>query len=162
ILYAGALYSSRSPEPFLTGFARFVSRHPDARFVIAGGSSDLDLPAMIARHGLTGWVALLGRLPHEEVLGRMQSASALLAIQSPADDVHVPGKLFEYIGARRPILAVSQPCEVTELVNKNNLGWVAEPNAESVAATLAMAYRAWRAGTAATAPAERFAVGEQT
>ena len=92
----------------------------------------------------------------------MQTASVLLTIQSPADDVHVPGKLFEYIGARRPILAVSQPCEVTELVSKNNLGWVAEPNAESVAATLALAYRAWRAGTAATAPAERFAVGEQT
>jgi glycosyltransferase involved in cell wall biosynthesis len=158
VLYAGALYSSRSPEPFLAGFARFVKTHP-ARFVIVGGSTDLDLPAMIARHGLTAHVELVGRVEHAESLRWMQRASVLLAIQSPDDSIHVPGKLFEYIGARRPILAVSRPCEVAEMITEHQLGWVAEPDAESVAARLAEAY-AERHRTIAAA--ERFSVRETT
>jgi glycosyltransferase involved in cell wall biosynthesis len=161
VLYAGALYSSRSPEPFLAGFAQFIKRQPDARFVILGGSSDLDLPAMIARHGLSERVELPGRVSHAEALRRMQSAAALLAVQSPDDDVHVPGKLFEYIGARRPILAMSRPCEVAEMIAQHRLGWVAEPQPAAVAARLAEAYQTWRSGAAPPA-AERFSVREST
>ena len=156
ILYTGALYSSRSPEPFLAGFAKFASRHPEARFEIAGGSSDLNLPEMVARHGLTGKVALLGRLPHGEVLQKMQTAGALLAIQSPEDDVHVPGKIFEYMGARRPIFAVSRPCETAELAAQ--AGIVAAPEAGEIDAKLEELFRR---GSAATMP-EKFSVHEAT
>jgi glycosyltransferase involved in cell wall biosynthesis len=159
VVYAGALYSSRSPEPFLAGFAQFVKQHSDARFVIVGGSPDLDLPAMVQRHGLTGHVELTGRVSHGEALRRMQAASVLLAVQSPDDDVHVPGKIFEYLGAGRPVLAVSRPGEVAELIAEHKLGWVAEPNAESVAAKLAEAYRD---PSLAARARERFSVREAT
>jgi glycosyltransferase involved in cell wall biosynthesis len=162
ILYAGALYSSRSPEPFLAGFAQFVKKHPDARFVIVGGSSDLDLPSMIAKHQLTGHVELVGRVAHEDALRRMQSATILLAVQSPEDDVHVPGKLFEYIGARRPLLALSRPCETAELITQYRLGWVAEPEPAAVATRLDEAYQAWKSNTMPQPAAERFSVRETT
>ena len=162
VVYAGALYSSRSPEPFLGGFAQFVKQQPTARFVIVGNSSDLDLPAMVARHGLEKNVELPGRVPHAEALRRMQSATVLLAVQSPDDSIHVPGKLFEYMGARRPILAMSRPCEVAEMITQNELGWVAEPEANAVAARLAEAYQAWGANALPTPKAERFTVRETT
>ena len=162
VMYAGALYSSRSPEPFLAGFAPFAKQHPETRFVILGGSNDLDLPAMVARLGLIGQVELPGRVAHEEALRRMQSATVLLAVQSPEDDVHVPGKLFEYLGARRPILAVSRPCETTELITRHQLGWVAEPEPAAVLARLTEAYRLWQTNTLPAAAAERFSVRETT
>jgi len=162
VVYAGALYSSRTPEPFLAGFAQFLKTHPTARFSIVGGSPDLDLPAMIVRQGVTGAVDLVGRVAHAEALQRMQAATVLLAVQSSEDSIHVPGKLFEYIGARRPILAVSRPCEVAELITQHRLGWVAEPDPASVAARLTEAYRAWETNQLPVPVADQFSVREIT
>lgn len=169
VLYAGAFYGSRSPEPFLAGFARFVNeQHLEAdasRFVIIGGSFDLDLAGMIARYGLTAHVELVGQISHGEALRRMQGATALLLVQSPEDAIHVPGKLFEYMGAGRPIFAVSKPCEVAEMISNNQLGWVAEPDAAAIAAKLAEAYAIWRVrghAPLATQAAERFGINGTT
>jgi glycosyltransferase involved in cell wall biosynthesis len=120
---------------------------------------------MAKRHGIESSVHLAGRVPHTESLRRMQSATALLAVQSPEDDVHVPGKLFEYIGARRPIFAMSRPCETADLIVRNNLGWVADPEEASVAEKLAEAYAAWQArGHAGLALqlADQFGIQERT
>ena len=169
VLYAGALYSSRSPEPFFAGWARFLAQHrltpADAEFVIVGGSPDLDLSAMAKRHGVEPSFRLVGRVSHAEALRRMQAATVLLAVQSPEDDVHVPGKLFEYIGARRPLLAMSRPCETAETILGDKLGWVAEPEEASVAAGLSEIYEAWkRRGHHGLAlqTAEQFGIRERT
>ncbi len=167
VLYAGALYSSRSPVPFFEGWARFLKQceiHPGAaEFTILGGSSDLDLAGLARHHGVEKSVQLIGRVAHVEALRRMQSATALLAIQSPEDDIHLPGKLFEYAGARRPILAISRPCETAEIITGNGLGWVVEPDAAAVAAKLVEVYGLWRetghAGLG-TQSADRFSIGE--
>ena len=169
VLYAGALYSSRSPVPFLDGWGRFMAQQqltPDtAEFVILGGSSDLDLAAMARQYGVEQSVKLAGRVTHVEALRRMQAATVLLAIQSPDDDVHLPGKLFEYAGARRPMLAVSRPCETAEIITNNQLGWVVEPDAAAVAAKVAEVYALWKekghAGLA-TQSADKFSIGEST
>ena len=60
------------------------------------------------RHGLGQRVELVGRVPRAQALRRMQSATMLLAVRSRYDSIHVPGKIFEYIGARRLILAMSR------------------------------------------------------
>ena len=120
---------------------------------------------MTRQQNVEPYVEMLGRLPHREALGRMQSATALLTIQSPEDDVHVPGKLFEYIGARRPIFAISQPCEVADMVAHHQLGWVAEPEPTAIAVKLDELYAAWKTrghAALAVAAADRFSVRETT
>jgi hypothetical protein len=120
---------------------------------------------MAKRHGIEQSVHLAGRVSHAEALRRMQGATALLAVQSPDDDVHVPGKLFEYIGARRPIFAMSRPCETAEMIMDEQLGWVAEPEEASVAARLAETYSAWKTrghDGLAIQSAERFGIRERT
>jgi len=140
VLYAGAVYSSRSPEPFFAGFAKFVKQRglppAQAEIVWLGESPDLDLRAMAQRTGVEAFVRLEGRVAHAEALRRMRAATVLLTIQSPEDNIHVPGKLFEYVGSGRPILALAQPCEVAELVQRHHLGWVCAAEADAVAATL--------------------------
>jgi len=120
---------------------------------------------MAKRHGIEQSVHLAGRVSHAEALRRMQGATALLAVQSPEDDVHVPGKLFEYIGAHRPIFAMSRPCETAEMIVRHNLGWVADPEEKSVAVRLSEVYAAWQtrghAGLALQS-AERFGVRATT
>ncbi len=140
VLYAGAVYSSRSPEPFFAGFAQFVRQRglspEQAEIVWLGDSPDLDLRGMAERAGVTAFVQFVGRVAHAEALQQMRTASVLLTIQSPEDNIHVPGKLFEYVGAGRPILALAQPCELADLVRRHGLGWVCEAQADAVAATL--------------------------
>ena len=169
VLYTGALYSSRSPVPFLDGWSRFMAQHQltpmTAEFSILGGSSDLDLAAMARQYGVEKSVVLAGRVTHVEALRRMQAATVLLAIQSPEDDVHLPGKLFEYAGARRPILALSRPCETAEIITQNQLGWVVEPDAAAVAAKLAEVYALWKEkghAQLATQSGDKFSIGEST
>jgi glycosyltransferase involved in cell wall biosynthesis len=154
LMYVGALYSSRSPEPFLAGLAGFIQQRKltptQIEWLLLGGSPDLDVAGLAERHGLRDYVTLAGQVPHAEAMRRMQEASALVAIQSPEDDVHIPGKLFEYIGARRPILLVAQDCEVARIVRQNQLGVVAAPNAGAVTEAMAQLYAQWEAGGVTT------------
>ncbi|MEI6084962.1 MAG: glycosyltransferase [Verrucomicrobiota bacterium] len=140
VLYAGAVYSSRSPVPFFAGFERFVKERgltpAQAEIVWLGESPDLDLRQMAEQCGVASYVHFAGRVGHATALKRMRKASVLLTIQSPADNIHVPGKLFEYIGAGRPILALAQPCEVAELVQRHELGWVCAAQPAAVAGML--------------------------
>ena len=105
VLYTGALYSSRSPVPFLDGWARFLAQcqlTPDtAEFTIFGGSSDLDLAGLARQYGVEQSVKLTGRVTHVETLRQMQAATVLLAIQSPEDDVHFP---VSYLNTPVPVV----------------------------------------------------------
>ena len=79
--------------------------------------------------------------------------------------MHLPGKLFEYAGARRPILALSRPCETAEIITQNQLGWVVEPDAAAVAAKLAEVYALWKEkghAALATQSGGRFSINEST
>ena len=63
---------------------------------------------LIERYGLQGVVALQGVIPRNEALQRQQDAQILLLLgwANPQETGQHTGKLFEYFGARRPILAV--------------------------------------------------------
>ncbi len=154
LMYVGALYSSRSPEPFLAGLAGFIQQRKltptQIEWLLLGGSPDLDVAGLAERYGLREYVTLAGQVSHAEAMRRMQEASALVAIQSPEDDVHIPGKLFEYIGARRPILLVAPDCEVARIVRQNQLGVVAAPNAAAVTEAVGHLYAQWEAGGVTT------------
>jgi glycosyltransferase involved in cell wall biosynthesis len=67
----------------------------------------------------------------------------------PGAEGIVPGKVFEYIGSRRPVLAVGPEGAVAELVRTTGAGWVLPRNDVSgIADAVASLYEEWsRAGT---------------
>ncbi len=56
-----------------------------------------------------------GHVRYNEALERMQTADILLLLDAPGRRVGIPAKLFEYFGARRPILALADP--------EGDVGW---------------------------------------
>jgi hypothetical protein len=72
------------------------------------GSKDTWLPALIERYGLQGVVEVNGVIPRSEVLQRQTESQILLllAMNIATDEGCYPGKLFEYLAARRPIMAI--------------------------------------------------------
>jgi len=61
-------------------------------------------------------------LPYREALSAMRAASALLLVngRDPADDVFVPGKLFDYVMACRPTLFVGGHGDAREIVARTS------------------------------------------
>ena len=59
------------------------------------------------RHGVTRWISVLPGVPREDAVTAQTRAAALLHVTWGREQKGlVPAKLFEYLGAGRPILAV--------------------------------------------------------
>jgi glycosyltransferase involved in cell wall biosynthesis len=72
--------------------------------------------------GLEGVVEFASHLPRRDCLQEMLDASALLIVQ-PVTTVSIPAKLYEYMAAGRPILALAEPGgETADLVTRSGAG----------------------------------------
>ena len=157
IVHAGMLTQRRSATPFLEAVARVVASDPGLRTglrveFIGPREDENELSA--ARLQLGDVVAFRDPLPHSEILRTERAAHILLLVKhdNPRYDGLVPGKLYEYIGLRRPVLALAPPGEARDLVTSLRRGEVASP---SDAGEIERALRAMiahhRAGTLETA-----------
>jgi hypothetical protein len=118
-LHAGQLYEGhRDPRPFLEALVDLLRaklvRHEEIS-VDFYGASDPWLEGEVARFGLRSVVHLRGKRSRDEILHLERSASRLLVVtgRGPNEVGTYTAKLFEYLGARRPIVALGGPQERT-------------------------------------------------
>lgn len=113
ILHAGELYAGRDPRPLLDAIASLkgnIPCLPDFKVTFLGRHkwSGLDLPGEIKSRGCEDVVELIEHLPYADAKQRMVDAGILLLLDSPGRLAGVPAKLYEYVGSRRPILALAE------------------------------------------------------
>ncbi|HEX5132398.1 MAG TPA: glycosyltransferase [Candidatus Krumholzibacteria bacterium] len=152
IVHAGMLTLRRSAVPFLEALRALQDRRPDARGNIdvefAGAREDENDRAA-ARLGLTDCVRFVDTVAHTDMLRRERAAHILLLIKhaDPRYNGLVPGKLYEYIGLRRPVLALVPPGEALELVRSLRRGETVDPaDAAAISRVLEHLYDLHRAG----------------
>jgi glycosyltransferase involved in cell wall biosynthesis len=148
ISYTGAMYANRSPHQFFQGLRVFLDRAGltpgQCRFRWAGPISGIDdLDEIQERTGVRPYLDFDGQVPHREALRLLGESDAALLVQAPHDAIHIPGKLFEAMGARVPLLALAYPCEVTEIIERCRAGIVCPHTAPSVAEALDRFYHLW-------------------
>ncbi len=89
-------------------------------------------------------------------MARLLSADVALLIvdDMPASKGVLTGKLFEYIGARKPVLALAPPeGEAARLILDNGLGWVVAPgDLEGAIRALREIFARWEDGRLPTPP----------
>jgi glycosyltransferase involved in cell wall biosynthesis len=108
VTYAGVFWADRVPDHFLLALQELFKEKPkargriEARFV--GKFRDQNLK-LVTRLGLQDAVTVLGYLPHSECVREMRNSDVLW--MTVGDDVGSPGKTYEYIGARKPILGLA-------------------------------------------------------
>lgn len=153
VTHCGMLTLGRSAGPFLEGLAALKRRSPaaaaDIRVVFIGARESAN-EEWVRRLGLEGAVVFEDNLPHRECIARERRSHALLLIKHDDERYRglVPGKLFEYIGARRPILAVVPNGEAADLVKDLRRGETARiGDPEGIAVALETMYARHRAGT---------------
>ena len=113
ILYLGTLYWKRNPRLFLRGLALVKERlglTPDDVMVDFVGNCRSfgaeSVEAMVEELGLTGFVRFHDWLRFDEAQRLLDDATLLLLL-AQEQPVQVPNKLYEYLGTRKPILAVA-------------------------------------------------------
>jgi glycosyltransferase involved in cell wall biosynthesis len=134
----------RSPYFFLRGLRRFADQHPALaerlRVTFAGVSPDW-LPDMLRDTGTESLVELLGWVNHHDAAALARTADALLLTSAKViggRDYSVAGKLFEYVGARRPVLGVLTDGAMRDLLTASGLGVLADPDdTDAVASAIA-------------------------
>ena len=118
LLHTGELYAGRDPRPLFDALKTLIDENPRiaaewrVRFVgqvtAKCFESGFDLAGEIERRGLARVVELAGQMPYRQTLEAMCDADALLLVDSPGRRMGVPAKLYEYLGAGRPVLALAE------------------------------------------------------
>jgi hypothetical protein len=152
IVHAGMLTQRRSAAAFLEALAAFLSRRPEARDDIevefVGAREDANDRAA-ERLGLTDRVRFRDSIAHDDALRLEREAHVLLLIKHADSryDGLVPGKLYEYIGLRRPILALAPAGEARGWVESLGRGETAAPDRpDEIAAKIETLYDRYRSG----------------
>jgi glycosyltransferase involved in cell wall biosynthesis len=134
LLHAGSLYGARDPSPLFRAVSRAVSNGAvdPSRFRIRligrVGVPGVDLVRLVRELGIEEIVQFVPHLPRRQVLQEMVDASALLVVQ-PITKLSIPGKLYEYLAAGRPILALAEPDgDTAALVRRTPAGVVVRPD----------------------------------
>ncbi len=112
LLHSGVIYpSERDPLPLFEAIAALM-----ANGVIVPGKFELRLRAtghdelmraLIDRCGIAAVVSLAPHVAYRDALREMLSTGGLLILQASNCNHQVPAKLYEYLRARRPILALT-------------------------------------------------------
>jgi glycosyltransferase involved in cell wall biosynthesis len=135
IVHTGAFFGQRTPRPFLTAVRNLLDRRPDLRGQVlvrfVGDMRESDR-AWARDLGIDGAWEETGFLPYRDAIAAQREADALLLLIPHAGgrgDTVISGKVYEYLAARRPILAAVPPNGVAAaLVESAGAGEVADPD----------------------------------
>ena len=132
ILYAGELYEGkRDPYKLFEAMGKLGSLANDVKILLytAEGMNSLEGKhlAIIEKHGLQDNVNCHKYIPQSELINIQLGVDILLLLrwENPKEDGVVAGKLFEYIGAEKPILSIgSITGEAADIIRDNDFGVV--------------------------------------
>ncbi|MEM8848123.1 MAG: glycosyltransferase family 4 protein [Bacteroidota bacterium] len=111
ISHIGSLLTGRNPKNFWTVLKELVTNNKDfekavqVQLIGVVGEEVMD---SIANFGLSDYVDFMGYVSHENVLQLQQRTQVLLLLEIDSEETKgiIPGKLFEYFNAGRPILGI--------------------------------------------------------
>ena len=115
------------------------------------GKTDAGIYSSLGSHGLSSKVIDLGYQPHNIAVREQRTASVLLLPLRDDPDYRMilPGKLFEYVASRRPVLGIGQEDgAMAELLKETGAGTVCDwDNREAVSSFIDDCWEKFKAGT---------------
>ena len=114
LLHSGVLYpSERDPTEFLKALAELkakdVINSKKLKIILrATGHDDLH-SQLIDQYGLQDMVLLAPGVAYEEALAEMLTVDGLLIFQASNCNHQIPAKVYEYLRAKRPVFALTDP-----------------------------------------------------
>jgi glycosyltransferase involved in cell wall biosynthesis len=119
IAHTGTFYADRCPNVFLQAFANVMHKNPKLRGRIEinfVGTVREEDRQFVKRLDLQSSVNFLGYLPHKESVKVLVESDVLWFVID--NDYQTPGKLYEYFGTRKPIIASLVDGYTKQLINE--------------------------------------------
>ena len=142
LLHAGLVYpSERDPTQLFAAVRRLVVsgrlRHGTLKLRFRASGHEPFLRDLIRTHGLDDWVELLAPVPYRAALDEMVRADGLLLLQAANCNEQIPAKIYEYVRAGRPVIALTDPeGDTAAVVRDAGLDTVARLDSEEAIADL--------------------------
>ena len=133
ITYTGSMYGKRNPKTFLQAVGELIAegKVDPTRLVLKFiGRFGADVRQIFDSFPYQNTIEVQPYIPHSESIRALLDSDALLLIVDEAKESSeiVPGKVFEYIGARRPILALAPEGAIAEILRETNAGVAIDNN----------------------------------
>lgn len=147
----GSVYSKRDPGPFLRGLRAWLDGRNEAdspvrvRFI---GPEFGTAPEHVEALGLSSIVSLCPPVARERALEMMQEDYVLL-LMANKQPLQIPGKLYEYLAARRRILITAEADGATADLVREAKGVVLAESDDDVTRTLEAFWQQFVAGKTA-------------
>jgi glycosyltransferase involved in cell wall biosynthesis len=114
LLHSGVIYpSERDPRSLFAALAdlklRAVVSAQGFKLVLRATGMDDYYRRLLIEYGIEDLVAIESPITYQDALREMLSVDALLLLQAANCNDQIPAKLYEYLRARRPILALTDP-----------------------------------------------------
>jgi glycosyltransferase involved in cell wall biosynthesis len=128
LVHTGRLgHSGNDPATLLAAVAELAAEDPALagrlEIVFAGPCGERER-RVLTQSAAPARISVLGALPRPQAIALQRSADALLLIVSRARPHAATAKVFEYIGAARPILALAEGTEAARIVRDAGAGLV--------------------------------------
>jgi len=154
IIYTGALSlsrSERSATPFFKAIADLVNdnrggiaQHLQVNFI--GDFLSIE-KSYVHNMRLDQWVTFSNSVPRAQAIQSQKDSDVLLLITEPNRKGVATAKLFDYIGVRRPILALAKGDTAGEIVDSLKIGYVVDrENKEEIMLAIMALYDRWCSG----------------
>jgi len=141
IRHIGALYGERSPVLFFEAVKKLIETEPtlmnQVRFELIGPIDEAFKDVLSNKNIDEDRVRICAPVTYFQSLQLIQQSDILMVIDAPAkENIFLPSKLVDYIGAKKPIIALS-PMGSTYNVVKKYGGFCASPeDVDDIAETL--------------------------
>jgi glycosyltransferase involved in cell wall biosynthesis len=161
ITYSGTFIDKRTPKYFLQALARLFREQPglrdkiEARFLGYFREENLKL---VKELGLQDVVKVMGYVDHSECVRSLLASDVLWLIigKGSGEDMMSTGKLFEYLGARKPILGCVPAGVAKTTIEDSGAGIVVAPDdVAGIASAVKSLYQKYESHTL-TGPSEDY------
>ena len=158
LVFAGTLSQMPDADVFLEALHDLFARRPEARRRIRArlaGPYEKSHSDRAEALGLTGIVHFPGALPHAETRALERGADLLLLWKPRGAGYRtmVPGKLYEYLDAERPVLAMLREDDEAAALVRSAGGEVVPPGDRApLSAAIERRYLQWKEGRRERAP----------
>ena len=149
ITHSGLFQDNRNPKPFFEAFKKLLEENQSDKNKLnlkLVGLMRKNHQKLIKKLKLEDNVILTGNVSHKDAVSHLMSSDILWILQN--DDVRTPGKLYEYFGAKKPIIATMPKSYMRDLAVSSGIVLTAEPDdKDDIYKALTTYYELWKKGS---------------
>lgn len=147
IVYCGSIFGDRDPSLLFDAIDLLLNKNKVSlsklRIFFYGVNSD-KIDFHIKNRVCYSIVRAMDRVPFNQIIPIEQSATILLLLSHPNNKGIMTSKVFEYLGAKRPILSIPGDGDVTDQLLKETQAGFSVDNVEELSNILLRMYNEWK------------------